>query len=288
MHLIEIPDIKFKTEIPSEIGELTADQFVHFVGQSLKLMQKQIGLNELKISMAAKFLNLRKTGYSYLPASKQLLIAENMQRIADLLDYFFVDDGQGNLTYNLSFANNMVPYLRPGLLQKLRGPADGLADLTFLEYKDANTAFNAFRNSQDPEELDHLVAILYRPGLWRKQAYKPERTNQLTRRTAKLPPASKWAVYLFFAACEDYLRSGTITIDGHDIDLSLLYTETMREKQKVKKPKYESNTGLAGVALALAATGVFGPIEKVYGQNLYDVILLLYKQRIEYLNMLET
>ena len=44
---------------------------------------------------------------------------------------------------------------------------------------------------------------------------------------------------------------------------------------------------LDGVALSLAATGIFGPIERVYSQNLYDVLLLLYKQRVDYLNQLE-
>lgn len=71
------------------------------------------------------------------------------------------------------------------------------------------------------------------------------------------------------------------------INLKLLYETTIKEKQLNKKQKYDSNTGLAGIALSLAGTGIFGAIDKVYNQNLYDVIVLLYKQRIEYLNNLE-
>jgi hypothetical protein len=289
MHLIEIPDINFSKEIPSEIGELTTDQFVHFAGLSLKLMQKVITLEQLKTEMAVKFMHIKAKGFDKLDDEAQLLVAENMAQITALLNYFFVDDGNGGITYNLAFTRNFVPWLKTGALTKLKGPADALTDITFLEYKDANTYYRAYQQSQDEKDLNRLIAVLYRPlRFFKKLAYDENTIELRAWHIGKLPMAQRWAIYLFYAACEEFLRSGTLTIDGEEISLEILYTTTVREKQKARIPKYDAKTGLAGVALSLAGTGVFGPIEKVYAQNLYDVLLLLYKQRIEYLNELET
>jgi len=51
--------------------------------------------------------------------------------------------------------------------------------------------------------------------------------------------------------------------------------------------KHKDETGLTGLANSLAKTGIYGTVDKVYSQNLYDVLILLYQQRIEYLNQLD-
>lgn len=286
MHLIEIPDIKFSTRIPADIAELKPNDWVYFVALSLQMLAAQITVSELKTRMISRFLSLKTGHYHRLKPETKLQISENLYRIGQLMDFLFDETDDGKLTYNLAFNKNLIPSLRIGL-QKWRGPADMLTDLTFLEYKDANAAYLQFQKTEDEHYLNQLVAIIYRPGWLRKPAYNAKGAAKRIKQVARWPYPLRWAIYLFYTACEQQLRSATIDIDGNEINLEILYTETIREKQKVKKPKYEANTGLAGVALALAGTGTFGPIESVYKQNLYDVILLLYKQRIEYLNELE-
>ncbi len=287
MHTIEIPDINYSVTIASAIDELTDDQFIYFAGLCFKFSLHEITLSDLRTSMALYLLGVKNKGFNLLPVNIQDLISENVYRISELLDFLFVDDGDG-LTYNLNFTRNFVPALRLGFLNTLRGPAPGLTDITFLQYKDANNYYRAFHENYNEADLNHLIAVLYRPvrfGI--KKKYNPSKTEKLAAKISKLPIATRWAIFLFYAACERYLRYGTIEIDGQDIDLEILYTETLTEKKKSRKPKYDNKAGLAAVALSLAATGIFGPIEKVYETNLFDVLVLLYKQRIEYLNQLE-
>ena len=287
MHTIEIPDINFSREIASEMSELTDEQFIYFAGLCYQFAGKEITLSDLRTSMAIKMLSINAKGFELLPESAKMDISENMHRITELLDFLFESEGDG-LTYNLNFTRNFIPSIRIRPWLKLEGPAAGLTDITFLQYKDANNYYRAFQENQDEADLNRLVAVLYLPtDFGRKHKYHPELAAFFYRHISKLPIAIRWGIFLFYAACERYLRYGTIEVDGQEIDLEILYTETLREKQKAKKPKYDSKAGLAGVALSLAGTGIFGPIEKVYEQNLYDVLLLLYKQRIEYLNQLE-
>jgi hypothetical protein len=286
MHQIEIPDIKFSTQIPSEIAELSTKDWIYFVGESLKMLAGNLSIVELKAQMLRRFLNLKTGSFNRLKPETKLQISENMFRLGQLIDFLFDENDDGRLTYNLAFNKNLIPKFW-FKLRLWRGPADMLTDFTFLEYKDANAAYNSYQKTEDVAYLNQLVATIYRPAYLRKPKYKPESVAKRLKRVEQMPYALRWAIFLFYSACEQQLRTATIDIDGNAIDLELLYTETVREKQKVKKPKYEANTGLAGVALALAGTGAFGPIDKVYQQNLYDVILLLYKQRIEYLNELE-
>ena len=288
MHLIEIPDINFSREIASEMSELTDEQFIFFAGLCYQFASKEITLSDLRTSMAIKMLDINTSKYELLPESAKMDISENMHRITELLDFLFDEEGDG-LTYNLNFTRNFIPSIRIRAGLHFKGPAAGLTDITFLQYKDANTFYRAFQENQDEADLNRLVAVLYQLAWFgKKSKYNPAKLEKQAASVSKLPVAIRWGIFLFYAACERYLRYGTIEVDGQEIDLEILYTETLREKQKAKKPKYDSKAGLAGVALSLAGTGIFGPIEKVYEQNLYDVLLLLYKQRIEYLNSLES
>ncbi|MFZ4463074.1 MAG: hypothetical protein ACOYN5_04465 [Bacteroidales bacterium] len=288
MNLIEIPDIHYKIEIPSEFSEMTMDQFVYFAGLSLKFKSKLISLDDLKTLMVMRFLNVKSEGFAKLTEDAQLLVSENINRMKELLGFLFIETENGELTYDLSFTRNLVPFLKLNRIRRFKGPADALTDISFLEYKDANTYFRSFNETSNEADLNRMIAVLYRPArFFKKQAYNPDDIELRAWKIGRLPMPLRWAVYLFYASCENFLKSGTLTIDGNEISLDILYKITLKEMQKAKAPKYDAKTGLAGVALSLAATGVFGPIDKVYSQNLYDVILLLYKQRIEYLNELE-
>lgn len=290
MHLIEIPDIKFKKEIPSEISEMTEAQFVHFADLYIRFSEKQISFHDLKVSMVMKLLDVNNgfRNYEKLKESVQVRISENINRITELLDYLFVIEDD-KLSLNLAFTRNFVGQLGVQKVLMLYGPSDALTDISFLEYKDANTHYRAYLKTKNEADLNHLIAVLYRPKTFmgKKVKYKPELIERRVKLISKIPLSIRYAIFLFYLASENFLQHGTVTIDGEEINMKLLYETTLEEKKHDEKPKYEAKTGLAGVALSLAGTGIFGTIEKVYEQNLYDVRVLLYKQRVEYLNRLE-
>jgi hypothetical protein len=202
---------------------------------------------------------------------------------------FLFERENDTITPNRNFTQNFVPHFNATNVRTFYGPANALSDCTFLEYKDAGTHFRQYAKTEDEADLNRLVAVLYRPKDWRgnRVKYNPDSVDKRAALVSKVPIGLRFGVFLFFGAIEHFLKTATLTIDNEEISLQILYETTLIEKQKMKTPRYANNTGLAGVALSLASTGIFGPIDKVYNQNLYDVLLLLYKQRIEYLNQLE-
>ena len=286
MHTIEIPDANFLKEIPSEMEELSQEQFIGYAAEMAKLFAGDQSIDDFKTNLVFKFLDIKHSRKKYAELSKlsKLEIGENVYRVADLLDYFFEIDEE-KVKVNLSWTKNFIR--RIGWI--LRGPENALTDITFQEYKDANNFFRDYSKTKSEESLNRLVAVLYRPKflLW-KWRYKPgwffEKRSKLL---SRVPFAKRFGVYLFYSACEEFLRTGTFQADGTDINLKILYEQTVKEKKLQDKVKYKDDTGLTGLAYSLAKTGIYGDVQKVFNQNLYDVLVLLYQQRIEYLNQLE-
>ena len=303
MYKIQIPDIRFTKEIPEDMNELTESQFIHFAGLVLRLYQKEIEVYDLKTSMAMKMLGVKysEKEYTRLNGEARAKISENVHGLTELLNYFF-EEKEGKLKVNTAFTRNLVPELKIKHRPMLKGPADALTDVTFLEYKDANTAYRTYLENEQEDDLNELIAILYRPyripfvpDKWRKNhpwlavkfKYKAWNLAKRKKQVARLPLQTRFAIFLNYMAFEDYLRTGTVRVDGKPVELKILYETTLKEKQLAEKQKYNVDTGLAGIAMALASSGIFGPLKEVYAQNLYDVIMLLVKQRIEFLNQLE-
>lgn len=294
MYQIEIPEINFTKEIPESIAEMSNDDFQFFAGMLHKVFEGDLEVYDLKTAMALKYLGVKYSpkDYNKLKEEGKEKVGENLNGLTELLDYFFVLK-EGKLSFNTGFTKNFVPELSLGFGRKLYGPEAALTDISLHEYKDANSWYRSYLETQDEADLNMVIAILYRPhklpfGIWKKKvSYKPAKAYKRARKIAKLPIAQRFAIHLFYMACEEFLRTGSANVDGNELDFKLLYETTLKEKQMEKPQKYKADTGLAGVALSIAGTGIFGPLKSVYKQNLYDVIVLLLKQRVEYLNNLE-
>ena len=290
MHTIEIPAIGYRKEIPSDISEMDQSQFVHFTNELLKLHRGEISMEDFKTSLVLNFLEVkhRSGKFRKMPEDVRLQIGENIYRVGELLDYFFDHDPKSNtLQLNLAWTRNFIPSFRIGLTW-FRGPEDALTDITFAEYKNANAWFRKYSESRNEEDLSRMIAVLYRPVVFgKKRKYDPSNLERSARKIGRLPRGVRYGIYLFFLACENFLRSGEIDADGHKINLELLYRQTLKEKRLAEKRKYNADTGLISIAYNMAETGIIGNLEAVMQTNLYDLLVLLYQKRIEYLNSLE-
>lgn len=288
MHTIEIPDIKFKTEIPSEIEEMTRKQYIKYAGLVSKLLSKGISFDQFKTEMVFTFMKItsNKAKYEKLAGESKFDISANVYKIGELLDYFFTledDKIKVNLSWTKSFIRSIHRWL-----YFYYGPVDALTDITFLEYKDANSFYRKFSETNDEADLNRLIAVLYRPKFFGKKfKYNPDKIEKRAQRIGKIRNDIRFGIFLFYTACEEFLRTGSFKADGNTINLSILYEVTAREKRLADKVKHKDESGLTGLANSLAKTGIYGTVDKVYSQNLYDVLILLYQQRIEYLNQLE-
>ncbi|MFZ4705401.1 MAG: hypothetical protein ACOYMF_05275 [Bacteroidales bacterium] len=281
MHTIEIPEIKYKAEIASEISELSPREYLKFVELLLMLEDGKLTWEQLRIHLIIALLDIRKSRRR-ITEDEALLIQANLYQLSELMDSFCnqVDnDGNSKLLLNISFTKNLIPRIG-----NLYGPDDALTNITFQEYIDAHNCYiRCIDNVMPPDELNHLCAILYRPRKyflpvrrymhnWNGQERIPYNDNNINRRRnyfARVPFHVKYAVFLWFRGCEEFLRDGEISIGESTIKLSLLY-----EKHGSASG---DNTGLVGVLYTLAESGVFGNAKQTAETNLFDVLIRIYQ-----------
>ena len=289
MHKIEIPQRRLMREFPSEIAEMDREQFIYFIALVLKYVGGQITTEQFKILLTAKLLNIRMGfRYSFMSRQERELANGEIFRISELCGSFFEEierDGKKIKSFRLSFTKNFIPLI----CGKFHGPKDALQDITFCEYRMAHGYFAAYLSSHNETDLDHLIAVLYRPAkrfLWLKKLLPSfdgqirtrfnSKSNPLllearARKIAKLPMAERYGIFLFFAGSEEFLAKGTVNVDGKAIDLSVIYEKSDDDNSG------PPDTGLIGVLYSLAETKVFGSIAKTDNQNLYDIMIRLYQ-----------
>ena len=294
MHKIEIPDINFSVQFASEMNELTTKQFLFLVHLITQVDNEETTIDDLKNLMVLYLIGVKHTGH-YTKLRKDIMedIGENVNRIKELLDFLFEKkevDGKEKLTINLNFIKNHIPTIHAG--RKLFGPSDALQNITFIEFIDAHKYFVDYIQTQDQAHLNSMIAVLYR----RKRhfhfilkrlpnyngqiriKYNENTVDRRSYRIAKLPFYKRYAIFLIFSACNDFLKKGELQINGNPIKLSILY-----EKDPDDQQGDDDGLGMAGVLFKLAETNVFGNIGETAEQNLYDVLLKLYQQRKEYI-----
>lgn len=282
MHTVEFPALGKKIDIPGSFDEMRQEDMIVFAHLYLEFQKGTIDLAKLKTEMVLQFLGVRmvKWRFELLSAEEKNRIYENVYLISEKLDFFFKEeqnDGKINLKVNFPWTNNLIP-----VYDHFRGPEKLMSDITFLEYKNAHVAASEYLQSKDENDLNWLVATLYRRHklFWMpKPKYDEYKVKKFAERVAIWPFSVKYAILLNFLAWEEYIRTGTFTIDGNQISFSLLF-----EKSKDSESD-DAGTGLTGLLFSLAETGVFGNVKATSEQNIYDVLFRLYQVRREKMEM---
>ena len=289
MHKIEIPQRRLVREFPSEIAEMDTGQFTYFIALVLKYIGGEIAIEQFKILLITKLLNIRMNfSYTIMALEDRELAHGEIFRISELCDSFFEHierDGKLIKTFKLSFTKNFIPVV----CGKYWGPQDALQDITFCEYRMAHSYFAAYLESKSENDLNHLIAVLYRPAkrlLWLKKLLpsfdgqkrvpftstsNPLFLDARVKEIAKLPIAIRYGIFLFFSGSEEFLAKGTVNVDGKAVDLSIIYEKSGDDNSD------SPDIGLIGVLYSLAETKVFGSIAETDGQNLYDIMIRLYQ-----------
>ncbi len=288
MHKIEIPDKKIIIDLPSEIDEMTNKQFVRYLFHVLQYISGKINEDQFKIILVNILLDIRGTGFRYHFKSQEKKAAceTNLARISELMECFIEEhhnEGRPVREFMLKSVRNFVPRIL-----NYYGPESCFENLTYCEYRTARGFFKAFAQENKEDDLNHLVAVLYRPTkiLWCIRKYfgssdgekripfkaKSNPIYLLRRviRISRFPYHLRYAVFIYFSACEDYLKTGKPKVDGNELDFSKLY---MKEEDGSTK----ADVGLVGLLYSLTETGVFGNIEQTDNTNLWDIMIRLYQ-----------
>lgn len=301
MHTIELYTLKKvtkpmkKIQIPSDLDELTPEQYQYFL-QLIGLAQSGVlDYTDIQTRMVYFILGMKHhprifNNKSINSDETREQICYNISTIADLLDFLFIiEDHQGDRQFQPARTiHNFFPKIK-----NLYGPEDAFQNLSVIEYVHARDHFLNYAKTQEEKHLNNLVATLYRPKKWfhsiRKkmpsydgqirQKYNDNTVESRFKKVSKIAPELKFAVYLYFLECENFIKTSTINVGGSFIDLSVLFKSSDDDGGGVS-----DDLGMLGILYKVAETGVFGNMEGASQTNLYDMLLKLYQNHIDYIN----
>ena len=170
---------------------------------------------------------------------------------------------------------SLTKQLLPRVLN-LYGCADNMSDLSFIEFAKADIFFSSYRNTNDIQYIDKLVAVLYRPARlswyftrWfnytakKRVDFSDECLKRNLTRISKLPIEIKQAILFHFTSC----RSAIVA----------KYPNVFTQGDS------DGNTegfGYAGLLTELAGTK-FGDQDKTAYTNIHDILRHLEMEKIK-------
>lgn len=278
MNTLDIPAANLHLEYAEHMDELTPDQFAEYCRLFIDMKAGKITPTDFFTLMAVKLLDIRiPAGYKHYGPGTKDQIHDNLRQVTDTLTWLLTEretEEQIFLEPNITFARNLVP-----TIGKYTGPADALQDITLGAFRDAIGHAQTFAMTGEESDLDRLCATLYREEKHQdveettgaiRQPYNPAQAEQQAAHFEKVPLHIKYGVYLMFNAALNFLRTGTVTIEGRQISFSVLW-------EGDPPPTDHPGIGMAGVLFSLAETGVFGTIREVEQVNLYEGLARLYQ-----------
>lgn len=273
MNTVEIYETGKLAEIPSSWNEMPPKQVQGVFRLFDRCVRK--GLSPLDFNVRALYflMGVRRT----LRGADGRL-AENVYLLCErTLGFLFAGENAG-----LSFDSvaNPLPVARSGI-RRLHGPADLLQDLTFGEFRHASAAVNRFFRTHDVADLDECIAFLYRirslraNRAGRRVPDVGQRDAGLhIRRASRLKGWRKNLIMMWFSSCLNYLQTGTLEIDGEEVDLPRLFEGD------------GSPSGMAfgwnDLLVEVAKEGTLGNIARVDEEPLFSVLSIMwhnYKER---------
>ncbi|MDX9907044.1 MAG: hypothetical protein RBS55_10700 [Bacteroidales bacterium] len=195
-----------------------------------------------------------------IPAIIQLGINRGRVKVFPQDDLLVLSQMLSWITADISAAKSMLTRnLLPGITVRrsifsrlhLYGPADQLRDVIAIEFAHADKAFLDYCTTGDPDKLEDLVGVLYRPQkwYWRIERLFTDKNNSLRMRytglrygrsscsslSVSLPV--KYAVLLYFQGCRNELLSNYPYVytsdggsDGHSTGWAGVFRALTNEK----------------------------------------------------------
>ena len=286
MHKIENPDKSFSLDFPSELSEMSNAQFQRYIDLVLQYDSGEITELVFRSKLVQCLLDLR-TGFRFRFATLEQrdTIATNVVRLADLMDSFIEEFERDHVmmkAFKLVSTRNYVPKLLG-----YYGPRDEFENMTFCEYRIARNYYRQYLHEKDEKDLNYLIAVLYRSakpftsirrrfnswdGETRIRFTSTSNPLALDKRAKQISTAPfhlRYCIFLYFAGCEEFLKSGKPQVDGIELDFSQLFSNS----ESIDK----ANVGMIGLLFTLSESGVFGTIEQTDNQNLWDILVRVYQ-----------
>ena len=268
--------------MPEKIDEMDQRQYVAFAGLLYRLDTGNIDVEMFKLLLIIDILDIKITGkYKLFTNNKtRELIDSNISVLTGLLDVLFKDEtNEGRLlkSIELRFESNKLTRYK-----QLQGPGNALEDMNFEEFTQALIYNSQFMKTRSIDDLNRLIAVLYRPRkrflfvrkrlTWytykERAVFNARKIEVMSVSMAKTDIGFRYGAFIWFNNAIDRLRVCKFSLGGSDIDFAPLFNP---------EDKSESGIGMLGVLFDLAESGLFGTTKETGEQNLYDVLIRLYQ-----------
>ena len=262
MTRLDFPETGQQVMIPSSWSEMTPEQVQAVFRIHDEAARKGHTVLERNIRILFYLLGVR-TGWKTKFYADRL--AENVTMLCERCFAFLGDEA-------LTFDGLANPLPRVG---RLHGPAELLQDLTFGEFRAATRAQQAFLTGHNQEDLDEMVAVLYR-SLYRTENRAGRRAGPLAgrafrrdlRRARCFRMWQKRLILLWFCSCLQYLQTGKVELNGEEVDLSLLF----QGEGPAKGPPATWNDLL----FQIARDQTVGNIDRVEEEPLFSILAIMW------------
>lgn len=291
MNSIEIPELKIKRYIPSNLAECTSQQYIDMCELMLQLQSNIISFDDLKIQAVYKLLNMKAKNQNKIDEDK----ITNVLLLGELVESFFETNEHDQKTIIQNYIHNPVPYYKP-IYTTYYGPADQFTNITFGEYLDALRLFHQFNATGQIQNLYLLTAILYRKKKILhfikkhlqsydgdiRQKYNHNFVEKRAKIFSKFPIGFSYGTYLLFASFQKFISSAQVPWAGRTLDLSILFqTEQADNMDTIEN----DDIGMDAVMFTMAESGVFGSPTELKQTSLWLILVRLYDSRIKDLQL---
>jgi hypothetical protein len=256
--------------LPSKWNELTHEQFISVCS----ITEKFDNINELRLVLLLKItgiyvfhskstvLNGEKC-FKIMVQKKQIgwISTTDLAYASTVFDFLFrkikLSDGNFQYAIESQLTTNLLPEIQVKK-QTLYGPDDGLTNLIFSEFINAETYLSRFRKTNDEKWLNKFIAVLYRTGKIQKEIkdvqfngdhrkpFNEALNDDISKLTSKISVAEKKGILFFYDGCKAFIAGkyphvfeksdgngpGTDPFQGF-IDL----VGTIAENKPAEKPK---------------------------------------------------
>jgi len=293
MNILELAEKNVLVNVPSDLDEMTPQQYRYVMQQVVFLNAGRIDEDAFRLRVFYKLANIQRDWRTILweRFSSKTAVEEknaNAYILSKIYTGFLFKPSEKNekqLEINYDSVVNYLPVLKAGA--SYHGPADLLQDLTFGEFSAAIEYMNQYFLDKEIATLNMMIACLYRPaggnpdnnGGRIREPFNKYRIIALAKPLNKIQPWQRTAILLWFTWCIKCLQVEDLIINGRKINLSPLFPGAGKKEKTGNKPG--SGLGWTSVLFNLSKENVFGDIEKVERTDFFDVLLFMYDNHLQ-------
>ena len=309
MNTLQIPERNIMIKFPASWDELNDEQFAFVMQNWLKLMDEKINPDEFRILVLYHLLGIKRSPFQDWKDRKlsQRQLQDkfsNIWQLMETLNWIIrieqTENGPAGML-NYTGTTNRIPKIESEWgWSILEGPENCMLNVTFGEYRHAWKYFDAYTRDRKNSDLDHLIAILYRPVRanynelkhqpdfdgQNREPFNPYITSHYAELVKDIPFWMKYTIYLWFGNCDRFLKEEELELEGKSLSFSRLFKKgstNHHQEDNEWETLDENELGLTGLLYMIAESKLFGDPSQVDRTAYIDVLtaLLYWKQQAD-------